>query len=368
MKTYNKLIWLSLAVLFIALAFPHPVSAASLNDDRVIFGETFTLESGRILDGDLILVGGVVDIQSGAVVSGDMYAVGSAGTISGTIEGSLITIGGTITLDENSVIQGDIITPMSYINEEEGSVIEGNKYLIWEFPLPDYGNYSEILPDTDSNGKILAIFNNIAEEVIVMLVLLALAALIALILPKQVEVMTDALSAKPWQMLGYGALTALAMFIGGIILTITICMIPVVILVGLAFMLAVLVGWLTLGYELGKRIASSIFKSEWHPVLSAAIGNLILYLLAKGLDFIPCIGGLIVFLAALFGLGMTVLTLFGTNPYPRETEAAEGGQIVLNKGEANVKDEEFQEDEPLKKNGPKKEKKTQKKTPKKKDS
>ena len=96
-------------------------------------------------------------------------------------------------------------------------------------------------------------------------------------------------------------------------------MIPVVILAGMAVALAGLVGWLNLGYELGKKISESLFKAKWHPVLSAAIGNLVLYLIAAGLDLIPCLGGFLVLIAALFGLGTTVVTLFGTNAFPRGT-------------------------------------------------
>jgi len=353
MKKIKKYLWLSLVVLLLTFAYPRPVSAASLDNDQIIFGETYTLESGRILDGSLILIGGVIDIQSGATISGDMVALGSAGTINGTIEGNLITIGGTITLEQNAVIQGDLITPTSFITQEEGVTIEGDQYQSWNLPLSELNISSGILPDinTGSGGHALSIVNRISEKVAVTLVLVALAALMLLVIPKPTEVMTGALSTKPWHMLGYGALTALVMLVGGIILTITICMIPVVLLAGLSFGLAMLAGWLALGYELGKRIATTIFKATWHPVLSAALGNLILYLIAKGLQFIPCIGSFLVFVAALFGLGMTVVTLFGTSPYPREKVVEESRQIILNQDVEVVKEESEGD-------GTKKEKKT----------
>ncbi len=107
------------------------------------------------------------------------------------------------------------------------------------------------------------------------------------------------------------------MLVGGILLSLTICMIPVVALVGLAFLLAVLVGWLSLGVQLGNLIETGIFKAEWHPVLTAALGNAVLFLLARGLVEIPCLGAVLGVLAALFGLSMGVVNLFGTNAYPR---------------------------------------------------
>jgi len=138
-----------------------------------------------------------------------------------------------------------------------------------------------------------------------------------LLMPQATNTMTHALIAQPWAVLGFGALTAFVLVVGGLILAVTICLIPLVILAGLAVALGVLAGWLALGYELGKRIASGIFKTEWHPVLSAVLGNLILYLLASGLGLIPCLGGFLVFVAMLFALGMSVVTLFGAKPYPR---------------------------------------------------
>jgi hypothetical protein len=119
------------------------------------------------------------------------------------------------------------------------------------------------------------------------------------------------------------------MLFGGLLLSITICLIPIVILVGLAFGIAILVGWLTLGYLLGTKISESLFHASWHSILSASVGNLVLYLVARGMNLIPCIGGPLVFIAILFGLGMVVVTLFGTNPYPRGSQNKDEEKVVL---------------------------------------
>jgi len=348
MKKINKITLIVLSVFIVALAFPYSVSAAPIEDDRIVFGEPYTLESGRILDGNLILIGGVIDIQSGAVVSGDIFALGSVGNINGTVEGDLIAIGGTVTLGENSVIQGDIYSPTSFINEEEGAEIEGDIFEGWSFPLPDIYIPSITLPGINTNTglRIIPWFTIIAQRIAETLIMIALGAFLLLIMPKPTEVMTKALTAKPWQMLGYGALTALVMLVGGIILTITICLIPVVILAGLSIGLAALAGWLAMGYELGKRIASNIFKTSWHPVLSASVGNFVLYLTALGLGVIPCLGDFLVFVVALFGLGMSVVTLFGTKPFPRDESGLEE-QMVLSDHEENEDANDYSEEQTL---------------------
>jgi len=305
-------------VVVLMLAFPADVSAAPVQDDRTVFGSNYTLESGRILDGNLNVIGGVVDIEEDAAVSGDMFILGGLVSIDGTIEGNLVVVGGTVTLEENAVIEGDLISPASYINRDPDAVIEGNQVESWDIPWTDFDMPMITRPPVHMTGmQIVPIITRLGKAVVSMLVLLGLAALMLLIMPKATDTMTLALLVKPWAVLGFGALTALVMVFGGILFTLTICLIPLVILAGLAVALGVLAGWLALGFELGKRMASEIFKTEWHPVLSAVLGNLVLYLLARGLGLIPCLGGFLVFVAMLFALGMSVLTLFGAKPYPR---------------------------------------------------
>ncbi len=331
MKRVNKLIYILAFVLVGALIFPTNVHAAPIEGGRTIFGESFTLNSGEILDGDLNVFGGVVDIQSGAVVIGNMFVLGGVVTVDGTIEGDLTAIGGSISLGSNAVIEGNLTSPASYINQSQGATIEGDTIQGWDIPWTNM-NIPEINAPQVINTpsfRILPTFTSIARGIGELLVLVALGALMLLIMPRPSEIMTDALIAKPWHILGYGALTALVMLVGGVMLALTICLIPIVVLVGLVFGLAVLAGWLALGYELGKRMASGIFKTSWHPVLAAVLGNLVLYLLARGLGLIPCLGGFLVFIASLFGLGMVIVTLFGTKSYPR-VELAESEQEVLN--------------------------------------
>lgn len=323
-------------VIFLSLAFPMAASAAPVKDDRTVFGSNYTLENDQILEGNLNVIGGVVDIQEDAVVTGNMFVLGGLVSIDGNIQGNLTVVGGTVTLEENAVIEGDLISPASYINRKPGAVVEGNQVEGWNIPWTGIE-----MPIGHRPGpfqmpgvRIIPIITRLGRAAVFTLVLLGLAALMLLVMPQATDTMTHALIAQPWAVLGFGALTALVMVIGGIILTVTICLIPLAILGGFVVALGVLTGWLALGYELGKRMASSIFKTEWHPVLAAVLGNLVLYLLAKGLGLIPCLGGFLVFVAMLFALGMSVVTLFGAKPFPRtHKEPVEVEKVILKSGE-----------------------------------
>jgi hypothetical protein len=365
MKKNNKIFPTILTVLIIAFAFPSVVLAAPSEGDQIVFGEPYTLESGRILDGNLILLGGVIDIESGAVVKGDFVGLGSVGNINGIIEGNLISIGGTITLEEDAVIQGNVYSPTSFITFDSGAVVEGDVIKGWDFPLPNVHFPAINLRGINTNygTRIFPWFNRVAKRTAQTLIIVALSAIMLLIMPKSAEVMTKALINQPWLILGYGALTALVMLVGGVILSITICLIPMVILAGLAFGLAILAGWLALGYELGKRIATNFFKADWHPVLAATVGNLVLFLVAIGVDLIPCIGSFLVFLVALFGLGMAVVTLFGTRPFPRGETSLEKDQVILPTGQNNEEKDDTYEKETSQENGKKKDDDNSRKIP-----
>ena len=319
MKKVIKFLVLMASITLVIFAFPSPVSADAPESGRTIFGETYTLGTGEILDGDLTVFGGVVTIEKGAVVSGDVNVFGSVININGTIEGNLSMYGGTLTLEDNAVIEGDLTSASSYIYQSPGAVIEGDFTHGISVPWTELDLTNIPVPQiiTSAPLQISYVLTNIAEFFGLLLAAVALGALLILITPKSIDVMNQALMAKPWEILAYGALTTAAMLVGGILLSLTICMIPVVALVGLAFLLAILAGWLSLGVQLGKIIETGIFKTSWHPALTAALGNAVLFLLSRGLAEIPCLGTVLVVLAALFGLGMAVVTLFGTNPYPR---------------------------------------------------
>ncbi len=332
MKKIYKLLLVFTIILVITLAIPTDALAAPLASDRTIIGESFTLESGRILDGDLNVIGGVVEIETDATVNGNVLVLGGLVTIDGTIKGNLTAIGGTVNLNQNAVIEGDLISPVSYVNIESSASILGEQIDEWAFTGIGLERFMEIRPFIFRARPInlFPVLMQLARTLATTLVMAALGALLLLVMPKPADRMRRSLISSPWQVLGYGALTALVMFIFGVFLLVTICLIPVLILVGLTLALAVLVGWLALGYELGRQLAATIFKTKWHPVLSAALGNLLLYLVAKGVSLIPCLGLFLVFITMLFALGMTVVTLFGTYPYPRslvEEESEE--QIVL---------------------------------------
>jgi hypothetical protein len=79
--------------------------------------------------------------------------------------------------------------------------------------------------------------------------------------------------------------------------------------------LAMLFGWIAIGYEVGKRTAAA-FNIVWAPPVIAGVGTLILSLVSGILNIIPlvnCVGWFFPALMSLLGLGAVVVSRFGTS-------------------------------------------------------
>jgi len=113
-----------------------------------------------------------------------------------------------------------------------------------------------------------------------------------------------------------GLLTLLVVIVLGVILAITIILIPVTLIGILILAFAIAFGWIALGLEVGQRTAM-VLHQDWPFPLSAAVGTFILNFVAYGIGFIPCIGWLVPFLINLIGLGAVLLSRFGTQAYPQ---------------------------------------------------
>jgi hypothetical protein len=338
MKNKIKIFIVLNILLFAGLALPKGVSAAPLDDGRTVFGESYTLSSGRILEGDLNVIGGIVEIEKDATVTGNVFIIGGTVTIDGTIEGDLTVIGGTVKLEEHALVEGNVFSQgTSYLTQAPGAIIEGEENQLGDLPWRQFHRNLIPMPRTTlpTQSRYLPILNWIGRLIGSTLLFMALGGLLLLVMPKSTEVMSQAMLKQPWLILGYGALTALVVVVASVIFAITICLAPLAILLNLVIGLAALFGWLTLGYELGKQIISGIFKTKWHPALTAVLGNLVLYLLARGLGLIPCLGGFLVFVVILFGLGAAVLTVFGTRAFPRSSEIGDTKQQVLFQDDRN---------------------------------
>jgi hypothetical protein len=91
-----------------------------------------------------------------------------------------------------------------------------------------------------------------------------------------------------------------------ILIGVTLVGIPLALVVGALYWLALLLAWPALGLVVGTEIARRVRRGEPMPVLGAlAVGLIVLHLVTH----LPILGGLVAFLGLAFGLGLIVQSL-----------------------------------------------------------
>jgi hypothetical protein len=309
-KTISKLILIILAVSLAVLWLPQPGQASPLQ--RMLVGSNFTLSNGETLDEDLLVVGGLVTLENGSTLHGDILMVGGSLIAAGRINGDVVVAGGLLEIVDTAYIDGDITAAGASLQRDPAAVITG------EITTEQDGPF--IVTPT---GVRLPQLNlaaspsfSVVSFILGIILWALLAMLLALFLPNQLRNVSQAVMAQPLVSGGLGLLTAVVLPIVLVLIALTILLIPLSLLGILLLVLAWAYGMVALGSELGNRFAG-IFKSEWHPALSAGAGTFLLMLFANGLWVaIPCLGWIPMIILSCLGLGGVLLTRFGRQLYP----------------------------------------------------
>jgi len=310
-----------LLVLIVLLAAPTSVQAQPLyqtggqpiTGDQLILGNNYVLQSGQTLNGDLVVLGGNARIEDNATVNGDIALLGGNLDLTGDVNGMVAALGANVALGKGATISGELLSLGGNVSGAENATIRGGiRTLTPRAFLFDRNTFS--FPDFDSanNGSnVGGWFITFLGRVMRILAMAVLAVIIVLIMPKSTKNVANTVADQPWMSGGAGLLTFLAAPFVLLLLTITIILIPLAILAGLAVAVAALFGWIALGYELGERLAA-LFKTDWADAVSAGLGTLVLGIAVGLVGFIPCLGAVIWFFIICVGLGGVVLSAFGT--------------------------------------------------------
>ncbi|MEJ5241602.1 MAG: polymer-forming cytoskeletal protein [Anaerolineales bacterium] len=287
----------SLLITFLLTFFllPGRASAAAQIAPGIYFGRTLTIQNGETVNGDLILFDSRLFVEEGGILNGDLLAFDSQIELKGKVSGDVITFGGRLVLDERAQIDGDLIT-RNTVRRESATEFSETSSPFSLLPL-----WRQMRSPVFSGLTIL----------LESLLLAVLAFVAALFLERQLEETAQALTTQPLIAGGLGMLTFLVVPLLALVLLITILLIPVALLLILGLLLALLFGWISVGLEIGRRLAN-FFHREWRFPWLAALGTFMLTLLSGIFNTIPCIGWMVGFLAALLGLGATLITSFGT--------------------------------------------------------
>ncbi len=295
------------------LAFPSAVYAQSGDgNDQFVLGDSYTLEAGQVQVGSIVVVGGTVTIKEGARVLGDIFITGGSLDLRGAVDGNVTSLGSLVDISDTAVIGGDLATVGGTIDRAMKSVVKGhvdiNPSNRFNLARPD--NYLKLMPNSPfwfDMSPIMDVFGAITRA----LGMAALAALVSLFLFKPTENVAEAAVKQPVMAFFMGLLTIVVAPALMLVLIITLILSPLGLLGLLIMGLAILFGWIALGYEVGHRMAVSL-KVDWAAPIVTGVGVLALVLISEMGAFIPCIGWIIPAFIVLLGLGAVVISRFGT--------------------------------------------------------
>lgn len=287
---------------------PTPTPVAGTTGDQVVIANTYRLKSGDILDGNLAVIGGTATIEKLATVTGDVFLVGGTLTISGTINGDIIAVGGAANLEDEAIVNGDVTVIGATINRSPLATVMGNfteqspAILDFNFAEPQ----SSTLPVKPEDTP----FEKILWTSLRALITASIAALIGLMLPEPIKRVSKTLRAQPGISLGVGLLVTIGFPVVILLMIVTILLIPVAALAVILLVLTLFYGWMVVGFEIGNKI-SEVSHANWPVSISAGIGTLILTLVVGVASLIPCLGWILGFVIAIFGLGCVVMARYG---------------------------------------------------------
>ena len=292
---------------------------------RIIFGESFTLESGEVMGGDLVVLGGSVVLERGSRVEGNVVVMGGSTEVAGKVEGDVVTFGGNVVLRSTAVVDGDLVTIGGNVQRDPGAVVRGNEVGGLEFEgFPRFWTFPTRLNFDRSGDRWFSSIFNIFGNIVVALALAAIGLLVVLFLPKQTEVVGQAILAAPLPSAGVGLLTGVVAVVLIVLLAITICLSPVAFLLGVAMLVAGIFGWIAIGLLVGRRLLEAFNVRGITSLMAVAAGTLLISVLRA----IPCLGAIFGFVVGCAGLGAVVLTRFGRQTYPLPTRVPSAPPVL----------------------------------------
>lgn len=318
-------------LLALALVPTTPAYAQGPNPDgdgRVIFGSNFTLDGGDTFEGDLVVFGGNVTIEEAATLNGNLIVFGGTIVSHGETEGDVVVVGGQVSLEETARVAGDVVTIGGQLDQAEGAEIEGEvvNNVAPDIIFPD-GRIPPQVPDVPgvpavpdiTRPEIRVSYNPFGEfmRVFGSAVLVSfLGVLATLFFQSHLSRVSEAVVAQPLMTTSIGLLTIVVLIVAAL----TLILLPLVGLSLIPLAFAWLFGVVSIGQEIGERLAKALGQ-VWQPVVTTGLGTFVLVFIVASfqslnhlLPFMACVTWIVPVLVGLLAVGAVVITRFGTRP------------------------------------------------------
>lgn len=272
------------------------VVRGNVGGDIFAAGQNVVIEKNSTVMGDFLVAGDVIEIN-GKILGNVKVAGASTLIIRGTVEGSVDAMSvKKLTIENGAIIVGKLTYRSANLANiaNEKNIKGGIEYK--ELKSPDFKlNFTEI-----------AYWSLVVKSIVILVTLLIAVYL----MPRLARNFVNETYKKVWPNLGWGAFTLFVIPVIGILFFVTFVGIPIAVILGLLYLLAVITAGVatslivgSLAIKLYDRKAKE-YLADWKAVL---IGVAITFILS----LIPIVGPLVLFVFFLFALGEVSLTLWG---------------------------------------------------------
>jgi hypothetical protein len=313
------------------------------------------IEEGETINNDVIVFDGDLEIKDDAIVTGDVIVFNGDAELDGRINGDLVIFNGDLKMGSDAAIHGDCVLLNGKVDDAsssgirctniEGTNLSGFVNGLQPIPVvpkaatvPDLSDLPETptvppVPDLTAQSRSGNAFIDFVRAVFSSLLLGGLAFVVASAFPEHLQQVKETMRSRPVASGTVGFLTAFAVPIIAAMLAVLsalltiICIgllgFPIVLLLLVALLAGVAVGWIAAGTWLGQRL----FKGKGQSLaMKAALGTVILTFGFGLLGILSAewVESLLAIVVTSIGLGAVALTQFGRKSYPRqEAPAAE---------------------------------------------
>ena len=252
-------------------------SASAKDDDHIVVVGSVLIDRDETA-GDIVVIDGDVTVRG--TVTGDVVVVDGNVTIRGTVSGNVVAVSGQATLGRRGRIAGDLIYGDEKPIQAPGSQVSGDVEKV------DVGNAS--------------IIGAIGVWVACLVSMFLLGLLLLLLAPRAAEAVARTARTKALVCAGVGLLAFFVLPIIAVAALFTLVGIPLGIVLLTLIVALYAIAYVTAALVLGRLILK---KSR---ILAFLAGLVLLGLLT----LVPIAGGIIAFLAIVFGLGALLVSLF----------------------------------------------------------
>jgi hypothetical protein len=287
------------------------------------------ITSAETVTGDLHIFGDDLLIEEDATLPGNVHVWGGDAVINGTILGDFLATGGDVRFGPTARVAGNCVVIGGHITDP-GDAEDGRSDLNCTRTRlgalsGESADMANALRLERSRGAVVAAAIGAAISGAI------IAALIALVAPRRLDLVEDAIATRPIVSGVVGGMTFLSTIVLIILLALlsTILLIVCIGLVGYLalialvalFALALVMGWVAVGSLFGEQMVQWLRLPRLRMPVVAALGTGTLSFLLGILEMVPAgsfTAGAARVLLVLAGLGAVALTRFGSQPWPRD--------------------------------------------------